>query len=165
MIGINPERLALYMAEDIAIMVGLENPLMFVLIEPDGDLKIACSEATQRILQEEYEEDADNFNTLDTMYRWLESVVTEYSYEWTEPVYCHALTGAPMLARYADSRRLLPGEDVINLHVVGSDLIDGEVVTFVEDVDACWGYMDYAVRLPQEDLMRQGFCIFSFGGP
>ena len=137
---------------------------MTASIAPNGDLMISCTAVEQTELQRAWADDPAEFLTDRTMRAALEFLVTDHEYEWTEPAYCAALTDAPMFAVYGDERPLTDGEDAYYLNVVGRwHDKDGVLTTWVEEVEACWAYMDYQLRSPLEDLAERGLCVFQHG--
>lgn len=103
-------------------------------IKKNGNLVITCTMEEQKELRRMQEEDPDAFKTNWTMDQVFESLIANSEYQWIAPETIGALTDAPILG------------------------IDHESA----DVDA-WGFMDYAITSPQEELLKHRKCIFQNG--
>lgn len=92
-------------------------------------------DADQIEMQAAREDLGDDFGRDGAMYDAFESLIGNSELDWGGPEEIGALTDAPIL--------VIRGED--------------------GGVEKAWGFMDYALRSPQDDLADQGYCIFQHG--
>jgi hypothetical protein len=126
----------------------------------DGNLKIEADEATMAELKEMRFENPCAFTAERTLYDVFENLLGNSNLEWIDPSECGDLTDAPILGIRGD---VYPVDDP-NLSgpmVQGHWRDDeGNMQTWVRDVESRWGYMDYAVRNILDDLADKGCAIF-----
>jgi len=132
---------------------------MIVEFDNAGNMIMKVDDEDRALLQTLKDEDPEAFGTDDFMYDYFEAFVANNEYQWTRPEYCGALTDAPMLAIYGKERELREGENTDFLNVVGH--WDG--ITWIEDVEKAWAFMDYAVTSPQEQLLENGSAVWQKG--
>lgn len=76
----------------------------------------------------------DDFNSDNTMHEIFESLVANSELDWANPEDIGCLTSAPILAIKED-----------------------------DEIEQAWGFMNYQLRSPQQDLMEKGSCLFQCG--
>lgn len=126
----------------------------------NGDLEISFSDDTEfSSLREVKADRGDEFASDDVMYELFERLIANSELQWSRPEYIGALTSAPILAIYGEPRKLKLGENVKHFNLFGH----WNNATWVQDVVKAWGYMNYQIRSPQEDMLKDGFVIFQKG--
>jgi len=77
---------------------------------------------------------------------------------------CVALTDAPLLGIFGEAIAVpLDSEDCCGRIAGQWHDADGNLKKWIEPVEMVYGFMDYALRSPQEDLLFDGFCVFQGG--
>jgi len=134
---------------------------------PSGDLKISLEKGDRkRVFDGRRPTDLKkpNFCSDDFMCEVFEQLIANCELTWSRPEYIGALTSAPILAIYGDERPLKKGEDPAYHYICGRwEDRAGTLRTWTRDPVQAWGFMNYAIRSPQEDLFNDGFVIFQSG--
>lgn len=129
-------------------------PSIIATVLPNGNLRIDANDS--------YREGP--LAKASDIYEALEPLIEQSEYEWCRPEWAGALTDAPMLAIFGEERPLPEGVTAADLHWLkttwsGPDVAECRYVP----VEACWGYMDYALRDPLDELRDTGSCIWISG--
>lgn len=101
-------------------------------IMPNGNLEITVDASERRTLRKRRRTDSDAFGTDETMLELFGSWIANSEFQWCQPEDIGALTAAPILCTY-----------------------DGR-----DHIADAWGFMDYQLRSPQDDLLDTGRCEF-----
>ena len=129
-----------------------------------GDLKISVNEDGRKELTALHDEDADRFGTNDTMFEIVESLLANSDLEWVSPEECGALTDAPLRGIFGDAVAMPVDSDDFCGRVVGQwPDAEGVLQKWIEPVETVFGFMDYQLRSPQDDLLSKGYCVFQGG--
>ena len=127
----------------------------------NGNLKISIDATEQTELQSAYDADPDKFGSDSTLYAVFESLTCNSEYDWLGPEVCGDMTDAPILAILGEEREAKDGETADNgSGNVGTTFYYGKA-TRLCPVEKRWGFMDYAMRSPLDDLREQGYAIFT----
>lgn len=134
---------------------------MKATILENGNLQITVDQETQAHLAQLKEEDP-NFGSDSMMTDVFESLTCNSEYQWGDASMTGDLTDAPMLMIFGES---IPGDPEKDGGRAAGAYPDAAGVfrTWIEPVEQRWGFMDYCLRSPQDDLADQGYCIFQSG--
>ena len=135
-------------------------------ILPNGDLRISVTPDEQQVLREVRDEDPEAFGSDRMMADVFEPLICNSELDWILPEEVGALTSAPLLAILGEPHQMVQCEETRALasRLVGRWENDqGELVDWSQDVERVWGYMDYALRGPQEVLAAQGATVCQAG--
>jgi hypothetical protein len=137
-------------------------------ILPNGDLKISLQRGDRRKLFDGRKPGDDrqpDFGSDDFMGEVFARLIANSELDWSRPEYIGALTDAPILVVYGNDRPLKEGEDPAYHLIIGRwpDPADGLLKTWTRDPVLAWGFMNYQIRCPQEDLFNDDFVIFQSG--
>lgn len=129
----------------------------------EGHLRIAADQEMQAELIQMRSENPDKFGTDSNLYEVFEGLTSNSELSWISPETIGALTDAPILGIFGDEYPI-DGVDMSDPRVVGRYPDDkGNLRHWVQDVEEAWGFMDYALRSPLEDLANKGYVIFMSG--
>ncbi len=98
-----------------------------------GDLEISVTATERQVLRRMHNADPNAFQTDDTMRDLFEPLICNSELDWCRPEEIGALTSAPILCVRGD------------------------------EITGAWGFMNYALRSPQDDLLAHGKAIFQRG--
>lgn len=133
-------------------------------ILPNGDLKISADGEERARLRQRHDEAPDSFGSNDTLYEMFEPLIANSEYDWVAPEHIGALTAAPILGIYGEPIAVPNGGAGYDGRLAGTWEDDqGLLRDWIEPVQQAWGFMDYALRSPQDDLLEQGYSIFVRG--
>jgi hypothetical protein len=107
-----------------------------IFVNAEGDLEIRVSADTQKFLSQQRRADESYFQSDRGMHDVLDGFLENSEFGWGTPDEIGALTDAPIIVTRGE---------------------DGEPVK-------AWGFMDYALRSPQDDLIDKGGAVFQSGG-
>lgn len=124
----------------------------------NGDLVITIDADTQAHLAERQTE--DDFDSVNYMYDVFEDLVCNSNLDWISPDITGDLTDAPILGILGEAIPGSEGDGVLAGCYPPEDCPDGEPVPHYHPVIDRWGYMDYALKCPQEDLANHGKVVF-----
>lgn len=98
------------------------------------------------------------------MHDLLEPLVCNSELEWVQPEWCGALTDAPILGITAEPQALFNAQSAEHHKLAGCWPDDsGTSRLWVQPVVAAWGWMDYAVRSLQRELLENGRAVLVGG--
>lgn len=100
-------------------------------------------------------DDVGNISSDAPMYDFFEHLTCNSELEWIDPSLTGDLTSAPMLGIFGEERVFTKEDATIPHRVTGPDMI--------QEVEARWAFMDYAVRSVLEELRDKGQCVFVGG--
>lgn len=103
---------------------------MEIAINQNENLTVACTQEEQN----ELDSSLSGFESNGSLYKIFERLLANSEYDWIEPEEIGALTDAPILG-------IREGEES-------------------ESIASAWAFMDYQVTSPQEQLRKNGECIF-----
>jgi hypothetical protein len=127
-------------------------------ILPNGNLRITFTKKERENLRAIADE--PDFESDDKLHDILEPLICNSELQWSSPEEIGALTSAPILAIYGERRPVRSGETAGR----GNQLVghwDG--ITWIEEVQQAWGWIDYAVRSVQCTLIETGETIWQKG--
>lgn len=106
-------------------------------ILPNGNLRIEANKKWVAEMWDYRRQDGftTNFDCDFVMYEIFEHLTCNSDLQWVRPEDIGALTSAPILGIRDEN----------------------------DQVIKAWGFMDYALRSPQQDLLDHGYCIFISG--
>ncbi len=127
----------------------------------DDRLRIYLQEGDREELQQLADEYGESFNSDDVMYEVFEPLLCNSDLQWSSPDRISALTGAPVLCVLLHEEEPINDMDEVGYIMVGS-WPDSQGMTRIwgEKIIQAWAFMDYAVRSPQEDLLKYGECFW-----
>lgn len=113
-------------------------------ILPNGDLKLIAEPEDIKELKDLKEnwESKDEFHTDDVMYDFFNDFMANSDFSWVQPEEVGALTSAPIIGILKEKD---PTEEDPNDYVV----------------DEAWAFMSYQLTSVQEQLLEQGWAIFT----
>jgi len=142
-------------------------------ILPSGDLRITPDHDTLNAIRALAKDLGQDFGTNSTMFDVFESLTANSDYQWVLPIQCGALTDAPILGITSEPRPLPiwkqedaePAETGGVGNIVAGSWADseGQMRLWVEDVVQAWGFMNYAITSPQQEIVDKGYCEFQSG--
>ena len=131
----------------------------------NGDLKISLDQDSRQELTALHDEDLEKFGTNDTLCEIFESLLANSEYDWALPEECGALTDAPLLGIFGEAIAVSLDSQNYCGRIAGQwPDADGVLRKWVEPVETVFGFMDYQLRSPQEDLLLKGCCVFQLWG-
>ncbi len=104
-------------------------------IMENGNLKITVDAAERAALRELQAEDPDGYGRNQVMYYLFEPLLCNSELSWCDPEEIGALTDAPILCTRDEN----------------------------DNPTEAWGFMDYQLRSPQDDLLETGRAVFQHG--
>ena len=137
-------------------------------LDENKNLVITAESKDQLELQElksEYEEKGMCFGCDEVLYSALEQLICNSELQWSDASTIAALTAAPVLAVFGEETVIEPDTSYqesgicVGYQITGKD----NNVIFGQRVLQAWAFMDYAVRSPQEDLLKDGKTVFQLG--
>ena len=124
-------------------------------IENNGhNLVITIDDEERAELRELHDDDPDHFGTDDAMVDFLEPLVCNSELQWINPADTGDLTDAPILGILGDETTENKGP----YGAVHVGFWDGHAR--YNTIEQRWGYMDYQLRSPLQDLLDTGKAVF-----
>jgi hypothetical protein len=136
---------------------------MKATINESGDLVLKAHPEDRKLLRIVKKERGNAFGSDQTMREFFEHFIANSEYEWVYPEEIMALTSAPILGLYGEDRPYDEKTDPPCIRFAGQWDRDGKLTKFVRPVLVAWGFMDYALRSPLDDLLETGECVFQRG--
>lgn len=129
-------------------------------IETPERLTITIADSERKELAELKAEDPDHFGTDDAMYDFLERLTCNSDLDWVNAEQTGDLTSAPMLGIFGETTTEESGQ--FGARHCGCWNDDGDTVSKprFDPIIARWGFMDYALRSPLDDLLDKGEVTF-----
>ena len=135
---------------------------------PNSDLRISLEKGDRQLLfdgRRRGDGQQPDFGSDDFMFEVFERLIANSELDWAQPEYIGALTSAPILVIWGEERPVTPGEGPDYHYICGCwHDRDGVLKTWTRDPVQAWGFMNYGIRSPQEDLFNDGFVVFQSGG-
>ena len=138
-------------------------------ILPNGDLRIIASESDRTILAEMKAEQGDAFDSDQIMGDVFENLLANSELSWSDALAIGALTSAPVLAIFGETREEKSSDtdefgNYVGCRFVGCWPNDAKkLVHWVDPLIQGWAFMNYQLRSPQDDLLETGETIFQIG--
>ena len=129
----------------------------------DDRLRIYLEEGDLEVLEQFAKDQGESFDSDNSMYEVFEHLLCNSELQWSSPERIGALTSAPILCICGDT------ESVDSCDQVGYEQVgrwpdeQGELRLWGDKILQAWGFMDYAVKSPQKDLLFYGECFWQCG--
>ena len=126
----------------------------------NGNLEIRIDEREQARLKMCREENPDGWDSNRAMYDELEPLTANSDLDWVRPEWIGALTDAPILGTFGETREVTEADGDYYRLAGQWENAAGELVRWLDPIEAVWWFEPYAVRSPQDDLADTGRCVF-----
>lgn len=128
--------------------------------ETPDRLTITVDADEQKELAELKAEDPDHFQSDDALYDFLERLTCNSELDWVNPEQTGDLTDAPMLGIYGEVQTEESGP--YGARHVGCWNDEGDTLNKprFEPILQRWGFMEYQLRSPLDDLLNNGKAVF-----
>ena len=125
----------------------------------DEKLVITADEEERKLLRQQREEDPDLFVSDAAMYDAFDTLIANSELWWLDSSDTGDLTSAPILGILSPEQP--GGNGKYGKVMAGRWRDDGGIMqTWYQGIEQRWGFMNYQVRSPLEDLADTGLAVF-----